>query len=302
MHRTHLSLLAAAGLAAATLLSCVTVEDRPEPDRADGWSLRVLGVAQDGGLPHLGCIKEHCEAARRGERRAERVTCLGLTDGERTYLFDATPDFPAQVHAMGARKPDGVFLTHAHIGHYTGLIHLGKEVLGARDVPVFCTPRMASFLSGNGPWDALVQNGHIALRDNERVDLGGVVVTAFQVPHRAEYTDTVGYRIEGPRRTALFLPDIDRWSDWERDIRTVVEGVDLAFLDATFYSLDELPHRDIEKVRHPLVTESMQRLTGLGDRVFFIHLNHSNPVLGDPSLVEDDGFHLASESDAAFDL
>jgi len=40
-----------------------------------------------------------------------------------------------------APKPDsrpglsGIFLTHRHIGHYAGLMYLGKEVIGAKDLP-----------------------------------------------------------------------------------------------------------------------------------------------------------------------
>ena len=267
------------------------------PSVTSGWRLVVLGVAQDGGLPHLGCVAPRCEAARRGTRPRERVACLGLTDGERHWLFDATPDFADQVHALGARRPDGVFLTHAHMGHYTGLVQLGKEALGAAGIPVYATARMRDLLRDNAPWSTLVEERRIALTDNTAVDLGGVRVTAFAVP----LSDTVGYRIEGPRATAVYIPDIDRWDLWDRDIRAVVEAVDLAFLDGTFFSLDELPHRDITRVRHPLVTESMDRLAGLGDRVAFLHLNHTNPLWDDDAPLRDRGFARARQGDA-FDL
>lgn len=261
------------------------------------WRLVVLGIAQDGGVPHLGCEKGPCAAVRRGERRAEKVACLGLTDGERAYLFDATPDLPAQVHAMGVRAPSGMFLTHAHIGHYTGLVHLGKEVLGARRLPVWATQRMRQFISANAPWSALVANGNVDLRDNADVDLGGVRVTAVRVPHRDEYADTVGYVIAGPRAKVLFIPDIDRWELWDRDLRAMVESVDVAFLDATFFSGDELGGRDMSNVPHPLVTDTMARLDGLGAKVRFIHLNHTNPLLDDASPVERRGFRVAREGE-----
>jgi len=270
---------------------------------ADGPRLVVLGIAQDGGMPHMGCETGPCAAARRGERRAEKVACLGLAVGGRAYLFDATPDFPAQVHAMGVRAPDGVFLTHAHIGHYTGLVHLGKEVLGARGVPLYATPKMRDFLASNAPWRALFENGNVDPRANDDVDLGdGVRVTAFQVPHRNEYADTVGYRIDGPHASALFIPDIDRWVPWDRDIRALVASVDYAFLDGTFSSGDELPGRDMSKVPHPFVSDTMDRLDGLGAtssgaKVWFIHLNHTNPLLDDPSPAERRGFHVAREGE-----
>ncbi len=237
-------------------------------------------------MPHLGCSKPPCSDVRDGRRRAEKVSCVGLYHRRLNlaYLFDATPDFPAQVHSLtGGRPPDGLFLTHAHIGHYTGLIHLGKEVAAAKSVPVYGTARMSDYLSKNGPWSLLVQDKHIELRvllPDTAVELpGGVRVTAFTVPHRDEFTDTVGFRIEGPRAKVLFIPDIDKWEKWERDLRAEVEKVDVAFLDGTFETLDELPHRDITKVRHPLMSETRERLKGVKAKLYFIHLNHSNPAL-----------------------
>ena len=277
------------------LLSSCAHQGDPPMTYAPGWHLRVLGIAQDGGVPHLGCETGPCAAVRRGERRAEKVACLGIGDGERAFLFDATPDFPAQIHAMGVKLPSGVFLTHAHIGHYTGLVHLGKEVAGAKGVPLYTTPKMKQFLASNAPWRALLDNGNVDITDNADVDLGGVRVTAIQVPHRNEYADTVGYVIQGPRVRTLYIPDIDRWEIG--DLRELVSSVDYAFLDATFFSGDELPGRDMSKVPHPLVTDTMDRLEGLGAKVWFIHLNHTNPLLGDPSPVERRGFHVAREGD-----
>lgn len=285
-------------VAAMTALACAHTREAPMTD-SNGARLVVLGIAQDGGMPHMGCETGPCAAARRGERRAEKVACLGLAIGPRAFLFDATPDFPAQVHAMGVRLPDGVFLTHAHIGHYTGLVHLGKEVAGARGVPLYATPKMHAFLATNAPWRALVENGNVDPRANADVDLGdGVRVTAIQVPHRNEYADTVGYVIAGPRAKAVYIPDIDRWTPWERDLRELVESVDYAFLDGTFLSSDELPGRDMSKAPHPLVTDTMDRLEGLGAKVWFIHLNHTNPLLDDPSPALRRGFHVAREGDA----
>ena len=272
------------------------------------WKLVVLGVAQDGGLPHLGCMQKRCVDARAGKRRREKVSCLGLTDGERGYLFDATPDLPAQWHMLP--RVDGIFLTHAHIGHYTGLMYLGKEALAAKEVPVYGTKRMVDFLGANGPWSLLVKdrnivtetmtsNGpvqeNILVPNSFRAAKMGVGIRATTVPHREEFTDTLLYEIRGPRKTAIFLPDIDKWDTWGWGIREVVDRVDYVFLDGTFLSGDELPGRDISKVRHPFVTETIAKLKGTKTQVYFIHLNHTNPLWDDPSPVEREGFHVATE-------
>ncbi len=261
------------------------------------WELVVLGVMQDGGLPHPGCACDRCDAAADGERQREHVACLGLTDGQRAYLFDATPDLGHQLRLLGAGRPDGIFLTHAHIGHVMGLLYLGREALGARGVPVYATAAMQSFVRDNAPWSSLVEQGRVRLFPNESVDLGGVRVSAFQVPHRPEHSDTVGYRIEGPTRTAIYIPDIDGWDAWETDIRDLVAEVDVALLDATFLSPDEFPHRDPSEIPHPFAIDTMERLADVADRVWLTHLNHTNELLDDPAPATERGFRVAREGE-----
>ena len=271
------------------------------------WRLRVLGVAQDGGLPHVGCSCARCDAARRGARPREKVACLGLSDGARVVLLDATPDLPEQLHAMrdlapGARRPDDVFLTHAHIGHYVGLAFLGREALGARGFTVHGTHRMGEFLAANAPWRALFDEGRATFDGTGAAEFGAgdagcLRLTAIPVPHRQEFTDTVAWRIDGPRCSALWLPDIDAWDRWDRDIREVVSSVDVAFLDATFFADGELGARDMSEIPHPRVVETMERLTGLGDRVRLVHLNHTNPLWDDEAPATSRGFRVAREGE-----
>ena len=246
------------------------------------WELVVLGIAQDAGIPHLNCQQELCASIRAGQRRAEKVSSLGLVERNsgRAYLFDATPDFTAQVHALtGGRPPDGIFLTHAHIGHYTGLMYLGRESIDARAVPVFATDRMLEFLDRNGPWSQLIALGNIERRrmeyDRAFALPDGVRVTAFRVPHRDEFSDTVGYRIDGPRQSALFIPDIDRWEKWDRAIRELADTVDLAFLDGTFATPSEV-NRNIEEIPHPMMSRTRELLKGARAKLWFMHINHTN--------------------------
>lgn len=247
----------------------------------------VLGIAQDGGYPQAGCTRADCVEAWRNPALRKRVASLGIVDpvsGER-WIIDATPDFPSQLHTLGGRVPTGVLLTHAHIGHYLGLAHLGREVLGAKSVRVYAMPRMREFLERNGPWSQLVSLQNIALvslADNVEIALNDRIhVTPLRVPHRDEFSETVGFLIRGPSRTILWLPDIDKWEKWETPLETVLSRVDVAYLDGTFNTADELPGRNLSEIPHPLISETVARLSGspLWPRVRFIHLNQSNPLL-----------------------
>ncbi|MBE9540665.1 MAG: hypothetical protein IMF06_16400 [Proteobacteria bacterium] len=200
----------------------------------------------------------------------------------------------------------GIFLTHAHIGHYLGLAFLGHEAMGASKVPVFSMPRMTRFLQTNGPWSQLVAYKNIVLKplqDNEAQNLGHLKVTPFLVPHRDEYSETVGYRIVGPNHSAIFIPDINKWHEWKTDIAQLVKTVDYALLDGGFFADGELPGRDMSLIPHPFVTQTMETLKHLSredrNKVWFIHLNHTNPLLNPDSpesrKVKSEGFNIAIE-------
>lgn len=288
-------------------------EDSPSPHR---FELVVLGIAQDGGLPHVGCQKPCCVEARKSGRSLSPA-CLGILDREsgRTVLIEATPAIGSQLALFrrvtgtseAPRHPvDAVLLTHAHIGHYAGLIHFGREVASTQSIPLHVTDRMARFLTTNGPWSQLVELAQV-----EPVifsagvpfsPIDGIAVTAIPVPHRDEFSDTVAFRIEGPTRTVLFCPDIDRFEGTL--LEEMLEGVDVAYLDATFYDGRELPGRDISEIPHPPMVVTMERLaerarTAPGS-VRFIHLNHTNPALCDRTIraeLKRLGFQIAEEGE-----
>jgi len=292
----------------------------PEPAPVSGLRLRVLGTAQDGGFPHAACGCVRCAAARKDrsrERRIASVAILNPATGQ-NYLVDAGPDIRPQLVDLleqAGGLPDrvdraavaGVFLTHAHLGHYTGLAFFGFEAIHTRGLPVWCSPAMAAFLENNAPWDQLVRIGNIELRPSQPWQPvepdPGVKVTAVPVPHRDEYADTVGFLIEGPRNTIFYAPDTDSWDRWDPPLPGLLEKVDIAILDGTFHSLDELPGRRVEEIGHPLMRTTMDLLQSQVDggklQVWFTHMNHSNPVLGPgPEAAEEiagRGFHVLED-------
>jgi pyrroloquinoline quinone biosynthesis protein B len=284
-------------LLAFSLPACFEGSAERQEYAVDGPMLQVLGTLQDGGAPHIGCNRPCCRNLFLRPATDRKVVCLGVTDtnarGERVgAMFEATPDFPSQLQAFQSAQDIpldrlSVFLTHAHIGHYSGLMFLGREALGANNVDVWAMPRFREFLTKNGPWSQLVELGNIrlnSLTELQPVSIGeSVRVVPLRVPHRDEYSETVGYRIEGPRKAALFIPDINKWELWERALEEELAKVDYAFLDATFYDAAEVGYRDMAEIPHPFMVETMQRLGGLPSsektKVHFIHLNHTNPCL-----------------------
>lgn len=269
--------------------------------------IQVLGIVQDAGYPHIGCEKDCCKVVSPGDYF---VSCLGLVDktNNKRYLFDATPDIHNQINLLEkfpeANLIDGIFLTHAHIGHYTGLMYLGREGLGGKNIMVYALKRMARFLKKNGPWDQLVKLNNISIQtisNKEFVKLSeNIFVIPIRVPHRDEYSETVGYKIIGKSKKILFIPDIDKWDEWKKSIIEEVKLVDYAFIDGTFYNGSEL-NRDMREIPHPSIEETLQLFSDqpLAERnkIYFIHINHTNPILtnknGIRDLVESLGFNIA---------
>jgi pyrroloquinoline quinone biosynthesis protein B len=286
----------------------------PFPSVGASASVRavVLGIAQDGGVPHIGCIQELCVGARRDPTRRQRVASLGLISGEKRFLVDATPDLPSQIETLNAgrtlvdraRPLDGILLTHAHIGHYTGLMYLGREALGAAGVPVYATPRMARFLRENGPWSQLIALRNVVIHemepDREIALTDRLRVTPIRVPHRDELSDTMAFRVRGPSRSLLYIPDIDKWKRWERRLPREAETVDWALLDGTFEDPAEIPGRSLADIPHPLIRETAALLGGgpRRARVLFVHLNHTNRLLWDETAARalaEQGFAVARD-------
>ena len=271
----------------------------------------ILGNTQDAGLPHIGCQHPFCEDSFNVyEEHYTTSIAVVNSDLKKYILFEATPDITFQLNDLKQNifdeflLPESIYITHAHIGHYTGLMYFGREALGAKDLMVKVLPRMSNFLQNNGPWSQLVDINNIKIKEinfgSSNKELANIDITPVQVPHRDEYSETAGYIIKGKNKKALFIPDIDKWEKWDRDLIQIAKEFDFLLIDATFYDSKEI-NRDISEIPHPLVTETIELLSGLSienrNKVYFIHMNHTNMMLDPDSklsrLVLSKGFNIA---------
>ncbi len=291
------------------------VKNQSVPQINAAQYITILGIAQDGGFPHINNPEEFT-AIKKGTVTKELVVSLGVVDKKegKKFLFEATPDMPEQLAVLESNhvKSDsiihGIFLTHAHIGHYTGLMHLGREAMGANNIQVYAMPKMKTFLETNGPWSQLVSLNNIKISpvtaDSTIVVTKNIQVVPFLVPHRDEFSETVGYKIIGNTKTALFIPDINKWSLWDNHIVEEVKKVDYAFIDATFFKDGEIP-RPMSEVPHPFIQETVDLFRNesisVKSKIIFIHFNHSNPLIQKDHIeriaLEKEGYHFANTGD-----
>jgi pyrroloquinoline quinone biosynthesis protein B len=251
----------------------------------------LLGAAQDAGRPQSGCSCENCVTAREDPQKVEYPSSIAIIHhGEKCFwIVDATPAFPSQLEMVKNETNDyefrGIFITHAHMGHYTGLMFLGKEVMSSREMPVYVSALVGKFLSGNAPWSQLIEQGNIVLHMIEEQQpfqiAPEISVTGYFVPHRDEFGDTFSFVLQGANRSLFYCPDIDQWESWNHDLRMFLADIDIALIDGTFYSTNELPQARISKVPHPTIMSSCEILEDMGGKVMFIHMNHTNPLYQD---------------------
>ena len=277
----------------------------------DSSYIFILGNTQDAGVPHIGCEQEFCKNNYNSNQHYF-ATSIAVVDPKSSQytLFEASPDITSQLNYISNLLfkrfilPNNIYITHAHIGHYTGLMYLGRESLGASGVNVRVLPKMSDFLKNNGPWNQLIKLNNIDLEEIEFDKISSIFnnieIIPVQVPHRDEYSETAGYIIKGKNKTALFIPDIDKWERWNKDINEMVKKYDYLLLDATFYDEKEI-NRDINEIPHPLVKESLDLFKNMSlndkSKIYFIHMNHTNMMLDPESdlskSVLSKGFNIA---------
>jgi len=268
----------------------------------------ILGTAQDGGYPHVGCSCDACEAAVSDPSRARRVACLGLATSKGIALIDATPDFPDQARDLAREAghranvpPRALLLTHVHAGHILGLPLLGREAWASTATPLWATEACLEFLERQEPFARLFAEGHLVprvLHLGWDTSLDDLVVQPIPVPHRAEAGDTVAYRIEGPARSLFYAPDLDAMVP---EVIQQIRAADVAVIDGTFFRKRELRRDDANAVPHPAIADTMSAVSHLDTKILFTHLNHTNPALDPDSrekrAIEALGMRVAAEGE-----
>ena len=264
----------------------------------------LLGTAQDGGYPQFGCTCANCKLCYEGKIQPETPVSLAILD-KRTknwWLVDATPQLNQQwaefALILSEYKLAGVILTHAHAGHYPGILYLGKECMNANKIPLYASVDMHRFLKANEPWGVMYRNENILQVDvSDKLPFkltDTLSVIPHAVRHRADFTDTLAFTFIGEQKRLFFCPDIDAWDGMSESLSAVATANDVLLLDATFYVNNELPGRDTTTIPHPRVVQTVDLLVSSGVlqsqehpcAVYLIHINHSNRLLTDVPLVQ----------------
>mgnify|MGYP000503887704 FL=1 len=275
--------------------------------------VKVLGTIQDGGFPQIDCNKACCLNQWQSPKK-KFVSSIAVVDEteKKQWIIDASPEIKFQTKLLkektNIKDIEGIFLTHAHIGHYTGLMYYGNEAAGLRDLRVYAMPKMKKFLENNGPWNHLLKQRNIKLiklSKNKTINISAnLKIKPFLVPHREDYSETVGFEIATSEKKLIYIPDIDNWEKWDISITELIKNIDFALVDGTFFSEREI-ERDISLIPHPLVKDSLKLFSYLKaterNKIIFTHFNHTNPLIDESSKehreVLSKGFRIAKEGD-----
>ena len=146
-------------------------------------------------------------------------------------------------------------------------------------------------LEENAPFTQLIELNNIQLQKLEEDTSNqlnrNLSITPLLVPHRNEFSETVGFKIQSVNKSLLYIPDIDSWDTLDLDINDLICRNDILLLDGTFFNNEELPGRNLQDVPHPFLKESLQKFSLLEEvdrkKVYFTHINHTNPVIQNSS-------------------
>ena len=260
--------------------------------------VEVLGNVQDGGIPHLGCGCELCEKAREDPREAKYVESILLKENNEEdtarYLVNATPDIRQQVQW---EYLDGIFIPHEGLGHITGLQFFGQEGPDISELSVFCCGEVEDYMMKNDPYRFLIDRNNIQIHDfsdGQEMDIRGGMIESRQFHHPHLNHDTTAYMIEGEEKKLFYLADITDFTD---EIVECVEEADIALIDGTFWSEDEIGR--FAEVPHPPVRRSLDQFSDTDTEIYFTHMNHTNPLLKKKSeerkKVQTEGFNVAEK-------
>lgn len=290
---------------------------------ASGVSVTILGTAQDGGIPQAGCSCRRCLDAHRDLKLRKYPVSLGIlgVDGTK-HIIEITKNLSEQLVIWTPDKnelfiPETVSITHLHLGHVEGIGQLGKPVMGLREVDVYLSPKNKDVFDNRSDIVLMEDEGNIRTHSKnfyhpfEPKDGCGFSLQFIPIPHRSELGDNAAIIIKAEGKSILFMPDQDSWGETldyhsKENIRDFLKmfDIDEALIDGTFWSMDELPRRDISKIPHPTIQETIQLLGRKreGDpEISFLHLNHSNPVndLGSEQrkVVEENGWKISEIGD-----
>ena len=269
--------------------------------------VRVLGSAAGGGVPQWNCACANCRAARAGERPRRSQSSFAVSaDGERWWLVNASPDIAQQIEAAPALQPRagrgtpiaGMLFTDANVDHLGGLAVLRQTgehafvIYSSATVRTLALQQQSFSPFGAVPhhWNAVVSGDTFSLEATLAVRVIAVQGTTPGYAGREALPDAVvAYAVSDLQSgaTALFAPV---FAAVGTALATAVEGADLAFLDGSFWSDDELGGVGVDKAARSLGHApvggpggSLDMLATLRPgRRFFAHLNNTNPLL-DPA-------------------
>jgi pyrroloquinoline quinone biosynthesis protein B len=301
--------------------------------------IRILGSAAGGGFPQWNCACHNCVGLRAGtlksKPRTQTQIAFSPIDGV-WFLVGASPDLRAQILCTPELAPStespghspigGVFLPSADVDAVMGLLHLREF----QNFFIFATPsaqrilrnenRIFNVLERGDPpvqWQPLSSNRRIGahLCDNPgdaptffytAVPLGGYYPDyASDDLRRSSSNDgaCVAFLLEQNNKKVFIAPTISgRTGEWAK----VASSADVALLDGTFWSDDELAttgrtNKTAREIGHlplsgadGLLAQYPQDAKG---RKILIHINNTNPILDENSAehrtVLEAGFEIA---------
>ena len=278
--------------------------------------VRVLGSAAGGGFPQLNCNCRNCRGVREGMAglRPRTQTCVAVSrDGSAWTLLGASPDLRHQVAATSDLHPvpekarrsspiEAVVLTDGEIDAVGGLLSLREGFV----FDLFAPRNVLDMLAANNIFDVLapevVRRLPLAENQTSRTSSGLEIepfnvagkITLYAEKHSKNLVSrdgTIGVRVSDPTTGASFF-HVPACAEVGQDLSARLRGARLLLFDGTLYDDGEmitqgLSEKSGRRMGHMSMSGPQGSIAALADlgiqRLVFVHINNSNPVLNEAS-------------------
>jgi pyrroloquinoline quinone biosynthesis protein B len=238
--------------------------------------------------------------ARRGEAPMRTQSSIALSpDGTTWILVNASVDLPRQLAQATALWPHGlrenpfaaVLLTDANVDHTAGLGELRQN---PGPLVIVSSRSTKELLASERAYERFTRAPHLWTDNPAEVGIDSLEIEMIDVPgllpgyagRKPAQGAVVAYIMRDPQ-TNVQVTIAPIFSDIDDRLYAAIAASDLAFLDGTFYSNDELRQfgamaKDARSLGHAPIggpDGTLARIGKLANRRVFVHVNNTNPML-----------------------
>ncbi len=201
--------------------------------------IHFLGTGAAEGIPAINCQCNHCVRARaEGGKLVRRRSAILFSLPGYELLVDTPPDIKTLLRLNGVQAIDGIFLTHEHYDHVSGL---AEFAYWERKVDLLMEGNLYDRLQQQGVTTRVQETAfHMACRPGVALRFDGFFLVPFAVRHTVP---CFGLAIYAEDRKIIFAADTS--AELTHYARRLTQGADLLIVNTPFFDQGGNDHLNV---------------------------------------------------------